>query len=90
MEFRHNFIHPKMLSSNAEFNSMSQAQKGRINLYLGNFLEIGKFIKLRKEIKELVKKFNVDRKKIPRGDISKVNTWPLFLATLLDLAESSI
>lgn len=79
-----------MLSSDAEFNEMSQTQKGRINLFLGNFLEIGRFIRLRKELRELAKKHNVDRRQIPRGDISKVNSWPLFLATLLNLAEHSI
>ena len=79
-----------MLSLDPEFNSMSQAQKGRINLFLGNFLEIGRFIRLRKELKELAKKHNVDKRQIPRGDISKVNNWPLFLATLLKLAENSV
>lgn len=69
---------------------MPEAQKGRINLFLGNFLEIGRFIKLRKELKELGKKHNVNRRLIPRGDVSSVNSWPLFLATLVDLAEKSI
>ena len=69
---------------------MPDTQKGRINLFLGNFLEIGRFIKLRKELKELGKKHNVDRRQIPKGDMTKVNSWPLFLATLVDLAEKSV
>ena len=87
--FRHNFIHPKWLSSETEFNGMPEPQKGRINLFLGTFLEIGRFIKLQKELKELVRKFNVNRRHIPLGDISNVNSWPLFIATLTDLAEKS-
>ena len=68
---------------------MSEAQKGRINLYLSNFLEIGRFIKLQKELNELVKKFNVNRRHIPLGDISNIHSWPLFIATLTDLAKKS-
>ena len=89
MEFRHNFLHPKMLVEDLELSKLSKSQKADLESYLSTFLEIGRFIYLKDKLKKLCKKFNVGIRHSRRHDITKIDSWQVFLVTLIDLAENA-
>ena len=89
MVFRHNFIHPKWFATEHELSKLPIAQQQNLKRYLGNFLEIGKFIRLSKEIRALCKKFNCKPGQVHVDDVKKIRSWPSLLITLVELAEGS-
>lgn len=68
---------------------MNPAKRTRLNNFLTTFLEIGKFIEMSDKLKSWCKKLNMKRSQVPTKDMTKINSWPLFIATLVDLAERS-
>ena len=89
MVFSWNFIHPKMFEFEYDLRGISTAHQQTINELLTGFLEIGNFIKYRREFKNWCSKVGAKKVEVHRNDMSNINSWKTLVATLLDLAEKS-
>ena len=87
MEFRWNFLHPRMFDHVHTLSSIGISQRRELQDYLSNFLDLGKFIQAKDKIKFWCDKVGAKPVTITRSDASKINSWQTFIATLLDLAQ---
>ena len=85
--FRHCFLHYKWFGTEDDLKRCSGAQKKQLDGFLTRFLEIGRFMKLQPELQAWCKKVNVKPHQIEKGDVTRINSWPIFIITLADLAR---
>ena len=89
MVLRWNFLHPKMFGYEINLSKVGPAQRQKLTQFLTTFLEIGRFMKLRRELKAWVKKVNVRSDEVQKRDMTKIKSWPSFIASLMVLAENA-
>ena len=82
-------MHPKMYDTEYELRNVGISQRNDLNDHLNNFLDWGRFMLIKDKLQAWCKKMNVKPVQISRTDVSRINTWPKFIATLLDLVLKS-
>ena len=81
------FLHPKWFDTEADLHRCSETQKKKCISFLWRFLEIGRFMKIKEPLEKWCKKVNVKPHQIQHGDMTRIKSWPVFIITLLDLAN---
>ena len=77
------------METDVEYANISLVQRQKLNSYLTSFLELGRVMRQIKELKNLCRQFGVKRQQVPKQNFARIDSWPLFIATLVDLAEKS-
>ena len=87
--FRWNFLHPNWFNTELSLQRISVTQRQRLNSFLTTFLELGRVIKLRDKLSRWVRKMDVKRGHVQTFDVTKINSWQNFIATIMLIADDT-
>ena len=78
-----------MFDHEYELAPIGISQRRELQDYLSGFLDLGKFIQIKDKLKYWCTKVGAKPVSISRSDVTRINSWQKFIATLLDLAEKA-
>lgn len=79
----------KWFDTEGELKSCNVTQRSKIDKFLSTFLEIGRIMKLKNDLKQWCKKVYIRPHEIPKTDPTRITSWPMFIGYLVETVEKS-